>query len=102
MSRPHTKPPKRSPLQPVAGDLILHCDHAREPNFAGRTFKIGAHWFKVECKFIAPNHETGVASWLVACEPCYRASGGDVQRITVADHLAWDGDSPVIEEQSDA
>ena len=94
--------PKHSPMQPVAGDIVLHCAHSRDTDDPRRTFKIGTHWFKVRSPFTAPDGEQGVASWLNACDACWQTTGGDLQKlatIAVAGHIVWDGDQPVIVEE---
>lgn len=94
MSRP-------SSMQPKSGEIVLHCEHARETVEPRRTFRVGTHWLRVTSPFMAPDGETGVAKWLNCCDLCYRGIGGDLTRlkeIEIHGHVIWDGNAPIIVE----
>ena len=77
--------------QPMDGDNVLSCGHLDA--------KI-QHWWKFshESYFRRPDGTVGTASWLVACEDCRNACGGDPTKIEVRTDAVWKGNEPAITE----
>lgn len=77
--------------QPLHGDTVLHCGHLGTDNhhfwLAPGDLGLG---------FRRPNGTTGTAKWITACGACFKACGGDPQKLTIRGDGTWKGDKPAI------
>jgi len=96
MARPFTE------LQPRDGETVLHCRHIAKTGDISH-----CHFWHfpdpVPFARIAEDgsNESGHASWLIACDECFRTSGGDSLAIQIGGHSRWRGDDPAIREPED-
>lgn len=76
--------------QPADGDTALHCGHLESAEL---------HWWYYEpaaMSFRRPDGSEGEAQWLVVCENCYQAAGGDAAKVQVVGDAVWEGNEPII------
>jgi hypothetical protein len=74
--------------QPIDGETILMCGHTTKT----------MHWWKMphESYFRRPDGTTGTACWIVACDDCQKACGGNGLKIKVTKDGVWNGNEPEI------
>lgn len=79
--------------QPMNGETVMHCGHIDQ----GHKF----HWHKFhnEVYFRRPDGSVGTSIWIVACDDCHNAAGGDGLKIDILGDSVWVGDEPIIEER---
>lgn len=77
-------------IQPKHGDRIIHCGHLEvEP----------IHFWKMasgKLKFRRPDGTFAEAEWIVCCEACFQASGGDPKKVLIRGDGTWKGDEPAV------
>lgn len=78
--------------QPKHGDVILHCGHLDVTNH--HFWKIPEHIGFLQ--FRRPDGSMGKAQWVVGCELCFQASGGDPQKMEIRGDDIWVGDEPAV------
>jgi hypothetical protein len=83
-----------APMQPLDGDVVLLCGHRLSSNYHFWRLPRPANW-----KFRRPDGSWGQPSWLVCCQECFVASGGDSRRVEFRDDGVWKGDEPFIHKE---
>ncbi len=76
--------------QPKHGDGVIHCGHAGER----------CHVWSTDTDFERPDGTKGHADWLMCCDECLHAAGGDQSKVPVRGDGTWMGDAPSVEAPS--
>lgn len=72
--------------QPRRGDMVANCGHQE-------ALDRKVHWFIAEgAEIVPPGGRAIPIRWVAACDPCYRRSMGNVDRILIKDVFAWASD----------
>jgi hypothetical protein len=75
-------------FNPGNGAVVLHCGHLQSNSW---------HWFGFSepIEFTRPDGSSGTAQWQIACERCFLAAEGDVQRLPIRGDAVWMGAAPI-------
>lgn len=79
---------KWAELQPRDGDVVMWCTHD-DPRY---------HFFnsKTPLVFFRPDGSAGRCNWIVVCDLCFIAAGGDPQKFEIRGDAVWQGNAPVV------
>lgn len=74
--------------QPLEGECVLWCLHDAEKY----------HFFRTPTKliFVRPDGTDGEATWLIACDPCFKRAGRDPKKLEIRGDAIWQGNAPII------
>lgn len=75
--------------QPKDGDRVAHCGHldAEDAPF---------HFFVFKATYTRPNGMLVKTKWLVCCNDCFKATGGEPTIVPVRGDFVWSGNAPII------